>query len=201
MNKRFSIQCTLSPSCSKLPDFQSIQDYEHHYSKYHTHVCGTCRRILPTAQLLHLHLLELHDSFFATYSQQRNAYECFVEGCPKKCRTLETRKRHLIDKHKFPKRFDFRAVEGEERPSVGSRKEKTQRAIQKTLKKASLDTQTPSSQDANPIRSQKSTESDPPEMQMTDLVASLSKLSIPRSVQLARQRKEKDSRKDDMSVS
>ena len=34
-------------------------------------------------------------------------YSCFVEDCERKCGTPEKRRRHLIDKHHYPKNFFF----------------------------------------------------------------------------------------------
>ena len=34
-------------------------------------------------------------------------YSCFVEDCDKKCSTPYKRRLHLIDKHLFPKDYDF----------------------------------------------------------------------------------------------
>jgi len=34
-------------------------------------------------------------------------YSCFVEDCERKCATPDKRRRHLIDKHMYPKNFFF----------------------------------------------------------------------------------------------
>ena len=34
-------------------------------------------------------------------------YSCFVEDCDKKCSTPQKRRLHLVDKHLFPKDYDF----------------------------------------------------------------------------------------------
>lgn len=34
-------------------------------------------------------------------------YSCFVEDCDKKCSTPQKRRMHLVDKHMFPKDYDF----------------------------------------------------------------------------------------------
>lgn len=70
---------------------------------------------------------------------------------------------HLIDKHKFPKNFDFRVVQGSFRVKS---KEKDQETKPNTV----------------PVQSEEENSKD-----MTDtLISSFSKLSIPRSVQLRR---------------
>jgi hypothetical protein len=37
-------------------------------------------------------------------------YGCFVEDCDRKCSTPQKRRMHLIDKHLFPKDYDFFVV-------------------------------------------------------------------------------------------
>src|ERR1700722_14248192 len=37
-------------------------------------------------------------------------YSCFVEDCDKKCSTPQKRRLHLIDKHLFPKDYDFYVI-------------------------------------------------------------------------------------------
>ncbi|KAJ3209661.1 hypothetical protein HDU67_006024 [Dinochytrium kinnereticum] len=71
------------------------EDYEAHYSSAHVNVCSQCRRVLATPRLLHLHLLE---------------YECHVEGCTRKFSGPFKRRLHLVDLHKFPRKFDFEGV-------------------------------------------------------------------------------------------
>lgn len=40
----------------------------------------------------------------------RLQYSCFVEDCDKKCSTPQKRRMHLVDKHLFPKDYDFYIV-------------------------------------------------------------------------------------------
>ncbi|KAL4425996.1 hypothetical protein ABPG75_010012 [Micractinium tetrahymenae] len=73
-----------------------------------TFECAQCHASLPTARLLELHVSELHDSFFAAQVARRMpVYLCLVEGCPRKFCTVEERKQHLADHHKFPRNFHF----------------------------------------------------------------------------------------------
>ncbi|KAI8903001.1 hypothetical protein BC833DRAFT_519880, partial [Globomyces pollinis-pini] len=108
------IQCQLSPSCCQLPPFESIPDYEHHYHTCHENVCSQCNRILPTKHILHLHLLEMHDSFWQINAEKKLVdkpmYECFVETCNVKSRTRRNRNRHLIHVHQYPKEFEFQVI-------------------------------------------------------------------------------------------
>ena len=43
---------------------------EAHNAAAHGHVCSTCRRILPTARLLELHVLETHDVLFKLMAER-----------------------------------------------------------------------------------------------------------------------------------
>lgn len=68
------------------------------------HECATCRAVLPTAHLLDLHVAEVHDSFFAAQAARRlPVYACLVESCDRKFSSIEQRKHHLVDHHKFPR--------------------------------------------------------------------------------------------------
>ncbi|KAH6571403.1 hypothetical protein BASA62_003906 [Batrachochytrium salamandrivorans] len=106
------IQCTLSPPCSAAPPFSTIATYEEHYEISHMNSCATCHRILPTAHLLHLHIQELHDSFFKVMASRCDSYECFVDDCAVKTRSSNARIRHLIKRHAYPQDFDFRVIRG-----------------------------------------------------------------------------------------
>lgn len=177
-----SIRCTLSPPCSERPPFTSIQAYEDHYASCHTQVCSECSKILPTPRLLHLHLLEFHDKFFAAQvdQQDQKMYECFVDGCPKKCRTPDRRVLHLVYKHNFPMRFDFGIIRGAwPKPS---RKIRSKIESEDTSTASKIDT----FHDPKPVVSPV----DPTENRdLMDLTSSFDQLSIPRSVRLAQRHK------------
>ncbi|XP_047459921.1 zinc finger protein 511 [Mugil cephalus] len=96
--------CHIS-GCSAV--FSTLEDYEHHYNSLHRHVCCTCRRSLPSARLLDIHIQEWHDSLFAILSQRQDMYQCLVEGCGQMFRTSKQRKDHLIRVHKYPPDFRF----------------------------------------------------------------------------------------------
>ncbi|KAI8929309.1 hypothetical protein BC831DRAFT_396552 [Entophlyctis helioformis] len=133
LSDRLSIQCLLSPTCTSLPPFETAAAYEAHYDAAHVNVCSQCHRILPTDHLLHLHLLEVHDSYFAVLASRQHSYECFVEGCPRKSLTPKARSRHLVDVHKYPPRFDFDVVLGLAGP-LGSSMQKRERRRPKAAK-------------------------------------------------------------------
>ncbi|KAM4607577.1 zinc finger protein 511 [Polymixia lowei] len=96
--------CHIS-GCSQV--FSSVEEYEHHYNSLHRHVCCSCRRSLPSARLLDIHIQEWHDSLFTILAQRQDMYQCLVEGCGQKFRTSKQRKDHLIRIHKYPPDFRF----------------------------------------------------------------------------------------------
>ncbi|KAM4729170.1 zinc finger protein 511 isoform 2-T2 [Anableps anableps] len=87
--------------------FSTLDEYEHHYNSLHRHVCCSCRRSLPSARLLDIHIQEWHDSLFTILAQKQDMYLCLVEGCGQKFRTSQQRKDHLIRLHKYPPDFRF----------------------------------------------------------------------------------------------
>jgi hypothetical protein len=90
----------------------TIAEYEEHYHQQHENVCSQCNRILPTKHILHLHLLEVHDSYFKVLAEREHSYECFVDDCTRKSQTPKSRIRHLIQIHKYPGSFEFDVVKG-----------------------------------------------------------------------------------------
>ncbi|XP_028279232.1 zinc finger protein 511 [Parambassis ranga] len=96
--------CHIS-GCSAV--FSTLEEYEHHYNSVHRHVCCSCRRSLPSAHLLDIHIQEWHDSLFTILAQRQDMYQCLVEGCTQKFRTSRDRKDHLIKIHKYPPDFRF----------------------------------------------------------------------------------------------
>ncbi|XP_063046996.1 zinc finger protein 511 [Engraulis encrasicolus] len=97
-------RCHIS-GCSQ--QFDSLQGYEHHYSSLHRHVCATCRRCLPSARLLDIHIQEWHDSLFAVMAQKQSMYQCLVEGCDLRFSSSLQRKDHLVRTHSYPPDFRF----------------------------------------------------------------------------------------------
>ncbi|XP_057437523.1 uncharacterized protein LOC130729708 [Lotus japonicus] len=88
---------------------KSLEDFENHYSaRHHSACCSVCSRVYPTSRLLSIHVSEEHDSFFkAKVARGYDVYECLVEGCGLKFKSYTSRKQHLVDKHGFPKSFQF----------------------------------------------------------------------------------------------
>ncbi|KAL6659636.1 hypothetical protein ACP70R_002465 [Stipagrostis hirtigluma subsp. patula] len=85
-----------------------LEDFEDHYLTRHTASCSVCSRVYPTSRLLSIHVSEAHDSYFqAKVARGFPMYECLVEGCGVKLKTYKSRQQHLVDKHQFPKSFEF----------------------------------------------------------------------------------------------
>jgi hypothetical protein len=100
------IKCSLPPHQTLA--FSNYQGYETHYAQSHTNRCSECRKNFPSAHFLDLHLSEAHDPIVGTRRYRgEKTYACFVEGCDKLCRDWMKRKSHLVDKHLFPKNYDF----------------------------------------------------------------------------------------------
>ena len=101
-----TMRCFLPPH--KPMSFGSYADYETHYSQVHGNRCEECKKNLPTAHFLDLHIAENHDPIVAGKRDAgEKTYSCFVEGCDKVCNDWKKRRSHLVDKHGFPKNYDF----------------------------------------------------------------------------------------------
>ncbi|KAL4788047.1 hypothetical protein BJX76DRAFT_316975 [Aspergillus varians] len=105
-----AMHCSLPPHRETL-SFSSYEDYEVHYRQAHVNRCTECRRNFPTDLFLNLHIEENHDSLVAARrGRGEKTYGCFVENCERKCSTPQKRRMHLIDKHMFPKTYNFYIV-------------------------------------------------------------------------------------------
>nr|XP_019932013.2 protein lethal(2)k10201-like [Aedes albopictus] len=101
----------------------SVGDYESHYNSQHRYSCAECKKTLPNAHLLDLHLSETHDSYFAAQVQsgKRPMFSCFLEECKHKSQTPEERRDHCIKHHKFPHNFRFdQRVSTQKKPTRSS---------------------------------------------------------------------------------
>ncbi|KAH8434629.1 uncharacterized protein LDX57_012271 [Aspergillus melleus] len=77
----------------------------------HVNRCSECGKNFPTGHFLSLHIEENHDPLVATRRERGDkTYGCFIEDCEKKCSTPQKRRMHLIDKHMFPKTYNFYIV-------------------------------------------------------------------------------------------
>lgn len=103
------ISCNLPPH--RLLSFDSYDAYERHYQQNHVNRCLECQSNFPTELFLERHIAENHDPFTAAkHANGEKIFGCFVEDCGKICATWHKRKLHLIDKHGYPKDFDFFVV-------------------------------------------------------------------------------------------
>jgi len=102
--------CSLPPHKQTL-SFSSYENYEIHYNKTHVNRCLECRKNFPTEHFLNLHIEENHDTLVEVRRNKgERTYACFVEDCGRKCSTPQKRRMHLVDKHMFPKDYDFHVV-------------------------------------------------------------------------------------------
>lgn len=105
-----SMRCTLPPH--KPLSFGTYNEYETHYQKDHTNRCIACSKNFPTTHFLELHIAENHDPIIASKREAgEKTFTCFVEGCEKVCSDWKKRRSHLVDKHAFPKNYDFLIVD------------------------------------------------------------------------------------------
>ena len=100
------IQCHLPPHKSLA--FSSYEDYDVHYQKEHVNRCIVCYKNFPSSRYLDLHHAENHDPINEVRKAKgEKTYACLLEGCDKVCWSWQKRKLHMIDKHAFPKNYDF----------------------------------------------------------------------------------------------
>ncbi|OQE92412.1 hypothetical protein PENNAL_c0007G08259 [Penicillium nalgiovense] len=107
------MHCSLPPHPETL-SFTSYEDYEVHYLQSHVNRCSECSKNFPTGHLLNIHIEENHDPLAAARrargDKTKYKYGCFIEDCERKCSTPQKRRLHLIDKHMFPKTYNFYIV-------------------------------------------------------------------------------------------
>ncbi|XP_031626445.1 zinc finger protein 511 [Contarinia nasturtii] len=103
-HKSDRIRCNI-PNCNEM--FDTIFAYENHYNSLHRFLCAQCKKNLPSAHLLDLHLSEKHDSFFAVLSERKPMYRCYLVECSVLSKNASERRDHCITVHKFPADFRF----------------------------------------------------------------------------------------------
>lgn len=57
------------PGCKEV--FSSVLQFDMHYNSCHRFICCQCKKPLPSAHLLDLHISESHDSFFAAQAERK----------------------------------------------------------------------------------------------------------------------------------
>jgi len=202
--------CSLPPHRQTL-SFATYEEYEVHYLKTHTNRCTECRKNFPTEHFLNLHIEENHDSLVSVRKERgEKTYACFVEDCDRKCSTPQKRRMHLIDKHLFPKDYDFYVVnDGIDRRSSmlrsgrhrrkSSATQQASNAEERTRQRSStLETTTEmqgtsdgkeAPQEESPEGSKVLTPGSSQDADMEDLAAAMSVLKfVPRNVQFGRGR-------------
>jgi len=106
------MQCSLPPHSRQTISFATYEEYETHYNKTHVNRCLECGKNFPTEHFLSLHLAENHNPLAEVLKARgERTYACFVEDCDKVCSTPQKRRLHIIDKHTFPKDYDFYIVD------------------------------------------------------------------------------------------
>lgn len=104
-----SMRCLLPPHAPIT--FSSYPEYETHYNQTHSNRCSECKANFPTAHFLSLHIAENHDPIIAAQRDRgAKTFVCFVEGCEKVCGDWKKRRSHLVDKHGFPRNYDFLVI-------------------------------------------------------------------------------------------
>lgn len=105
-----TMRCLLPPHAPLT--FTSYASYETHYTSTHSNRCSSCRANFPTSHFLNLHISENHDPIIAAQRDRgEKTFTCFVEGCEKVCADWKKRRSHLVDKHGFPRNYDFLVVD------------------------------------------------------------------------------------------
>ncbi|KAG0065403.1 hypothetical protein BGZ90_001791 [Linnemannia elongata] len=108
---RIAAQACHHGSCHGEKTFSSAAMYEHHFETNHRHICQTCKKAFPGEKWLILHIREIHDVLVRIQRERgERIYQCYVDGCDKLCMTPQKRRMHLIDKHHYPKHFNFSIV-------------------------------------------------------------------------------------------
>lgn len=101
-----AMRCLLPPH--KPLSFSTYNEYESHYQQAHTNRCDDCKSNFPSSFYLELHIMENHDPLVATRRDRgEKTYKCFAEDCGKVCLDWKKRRSHLVDKHAFPRNYDF----------------------------------------------------------------------------------------------
>lgn len=105
-----AMRCSLPPH--KPMSFSTYADYESHYQQAHTNRCTECKKNFPSSRFLELHIEENHDPILAAKREEgEKTFACFVEGCETVCRDWKKRRSHLVDKHGYPRNYDFLVVD------------------------------------------------------------------------------------------
>lgn len=108
--------CRMPPCYNKPKIFGDYPSYELHMINFHTHICQKCKKRFPSQIILDIHIEENHDPFFALKRERgEKVYRCLnfsnTNGCRKLCSDRKKRRLHMIDKHGYPKAFNFGIID------------------------------------------------------------------------------------------
>ena len=110
-----------------LETFTNPMQYNRHYDMLHKFRCETCARSFSNNHLLSTHISENHDMFFRAQKEKGIAvYHCLIETCGRTFKAMETRRRHLVEKHKYPADFRFNAVKRNHQKYQNSKQQESQ---------------------------------------------------------------------------
>ncbi|OIW33424.1 hypothetical protein CONLIGDRAFT_177596 [Coniochaeta ligniaria NRRL 30616] len=196
------MRCSLPPHKEVLV-FKTYDEFESHYSKDHSHRCHECRKNFPSGHLLSLHHEESHDPLLALKREKgEHTFSCFVEGCERKCMTPDKRRRHLIDKHMYPKNFFFAitrdGVDGRRSMLLeGGHRRRRSSTVAKHSRRNSLVGSVKTDSWVSPVKQKampsvkheevKETPCERPDVDMDDLAGAMSSLHfVPRSIRFGR---------------
>ncbi|KAF2431602.1 hypothetical protein EJ08DRAFT_648857 [Tothia fuscella] len=184
------MQCHLPPH--NPLSFSSYEDYNVHYQQNHFNRCPECNRNFPSEHYLDLHIADNHNPLNEIRRERgEKTYGCFVKDCDRFCSTPAKRKRHAIDKHGFPKFYDFFIVnDGIDKRSTmlrnnwtPNRRQSTQTRSVEMVESVSMVAE-PSKTNQGTAKSRQAIQHDPA---VEALGASMSALRfVPRSVNLGR---------------
>jgi hypothetical protein len=105
------IACALPPHTREPLVFTNRSEFYEHYYATHIFVCDACNATLPDEHFLNLHFAEYHDPInLVKKDRGEKIYGCLLEDCDKMCSDVKKRRLHCIDKHGFPRNFDFTVI-------------------------------------------------------------------------------------------
>ncbi|CAA9960866.1 hypothetical protein PTMSG1_04250 [Pyrenophora teres f. maculata] len=100
------MKCSLPPH--EPLTFASFEEHDVHYQQVHMNRCSECQKNFPDQHYLHLHIAEYHDPINAAKRDQGDkTYACLLPDCDRLCSTPQKRRLHCIDKHQYPRDYDF----------------------------------------------------------------------------------------------
>lgn len=116
MPQSSAIHCTVPPCHLNPIGFKDYLTYEAHVVSTHNHVCLECYKRFPSEIFLTIHIDENHNPFFQLRKERgEKMFKCFqyslTSGCKKVCIDRPKRRLHMIDKHGYPRNFNFGIID------------------------------------------------------------------------------------------